>query len=148
MPVSVLQARTYIEKYYDSGHVSTFKKGVKQYALELFDELLGHRKIEGDLELLDPVTREELLNNAKDWSEYSYSGSALVYDEDICKRLYPPSKVKRYREGDLPPNNYENWLDVQARALAKAAGIVGCAINGPRGLRGSAKGKCRELLIC
>lgn len=60
------------------------------------------------------------LNGARDWSQYSWGGCSLVYDEDIAKLLCPPSTLKRKRNGALPPNSSEEWLDVQARALAQA----------------------------
>lgn len=60
------------------------------------------------------------LNGARDWSQYSWGGCSLVYDEDIAKLLCPPSTLKRKRNGALPPNNHEEWLDVQARALTQA----------------------------
>lgn len=60
------------------------------------------------------------LNGAGDWSQYSWGGCSLVYDEDIAKLLCTPSTFKRKRSGALPPNSSEEWLDVQARALAQA----------------------------
>lgn len=60
------------------------------------------------------------LNGARDWSQYSWGGCSLIYDEDIAKLLCPPSTLKRKRNGALPPNSCEEWLDVQARALAQA----------------------------
>ena len=60
------------------------------------------------------------LNGARDWSQYSWGGCSLVCDEDIAKLLCPPSTLKRKRSGALPPNSSEEWLDVQARALAQA----------------------------
>ncbi len=66
------------------------------------------------------------LNGARDWSQYSWGGCSLVYDEDIAKLLCPPSTLKRKRNGALPPNSSEEWLDVQARALAQACRRVCC----------------------
>lgn len=66
------------------------------------------------------------LNGARDWSQYSWGGCSLIYDEDIAKLLCPPSTLKRKRNGALPPNSSEEWLDVQARALAQACRRVCC----------------------
>lgn len=90
---------------------SAWSKGVDLYAKELREFLT-----ENNL----PATKENMLNGAKDWSQYSYCGSALIYDCDIAERLCNPSELKRKRGGDLQPNNRESWLDVQARALHQA----------------------------
>lgn len=50
----------------------------------------------------------------------SYS-DALIYNGDIAKLLCSPSELKRTRNGERRPNNREEWLDTQARALAQAA---------------------------
>jgi len=91
---------------------SAWSKGVELYAAEL-REFLAENNL--------PATKENLLNGAKDWSQYSYGGSALIYDADIAERLCSPSELKKKKGGDLPPNSRESWLDVQARALSQAA---------------------------
>lgn len=93
---------------------STWSKGVKTYALELLETL------EAD----QPPTRENLLNGARDWSEYSQGGCTLVYAEDIAARLAPPSQLAKKQGGMLPPNRAETWLDCQARALSQAAHLI------------------------
>lgn len=62
-----------------------------------------------------------MLNGARDWSEYSCGGCALVYDGDIAEHYCTPSELKKTRNGDRRPNAREDWLDVQARALSQAA---------------------------
>lgn len=79
---------------------SAWDRGVNAYALEL---------------------KEELLNGAENWSQYSWGGSALIYDGDIAERLCTPSELKRTRNGERRPNAREEWLDTQARALYQAA---------------------------
>ena len=66
-----------------------------------------------------PVTLENALNGAKDWSHYSWSGCSLAYDADIAKRVCSPSEYKKvgHRQG---PNGREKWLDTQARCLYQA----------------------------
>lgn len=130
MAKRVSEIRDWLEKYYARRH-GAFWKGVRMYAFELLDELLEHRKVTDENAVLENVTMKELLNGASNWSEYSYSGSALVYDEEICERLCPPSLVKKKRGGELPPHQDETWLDYQAKALERAGRGVMNAIEGP-----------------
>ena len=94
---------------------SSWTKGVELYAAE-FVEFLEENKLE--------ATKENLLNGAKDWREYSYGGCSLIYDADIAERLCSPSELKRVRGGDRQPNGRDTWLDCQTRALYQAARIV------------------------
>ena len=94
---------------------SAWAKGVKLYAEEL-QAFLQDEKLD--------ATKENLLNGASNWAEYSYGGCSLIYDTDIAERLCTPSELKRKRGGELPPNTSENWLDVQTRALAQACNMV------------------------
>ena len=103
---------------------SAWQRGVRTYAVELFDEMTEHRHLKDTDLLTDKVTEKELLNGADDWSQYSYGGCAEIYDGDICERLCSTSVVQKKREGELPPNRTETWLDVQARALKQAASRV------------------------
>ena len=100
---------------------SAWNKGVTAYAIDLRDQYQGRARYEGR----EAASRKELedwvLNGASSWSEYSWGGSALIYDGDIAKRLCNPSELKRTRNGERRPNNREEWLDTQARALAQAA---------------------------
>lgn len=103
---------------------SAWDRGRKLYALELLDDLA--EAIEGGY--FDPANIEDraalkaqMLNGADNWSQYSYGGSALIYDGDMAERLCSPSEYKRSREGERRPNAREEWLDVQARALFQAA---------------------------
>ena len=103
---------------------SAWARGVLQYALELANSFDFDALGEGA-----PI-RGIMLNGARDWHEYSYGGNALIYDYDIAARLLPPSVLKLKDNGRLPPNSKENWLDVQARALEQACGLVMMAIHG------------------
>lgn len=102
---------------------SAWGKGVLLYAYELVENL--------EDETL-PASKSELeavlLNGAADWSQYSWGGSSLIYNGDIAERLCTPSELKRKRGGELAPNSHEQWLDVQARALAQAANLI-CSLN-------------------
>ena len=96
--------------------MSKWQKGVNEYAQEL-REFLADEKLE--------ATKENMLNGATGWYEYSYGGNALIYDYDIAERLATPSEVKSRtrKDGSINQmaNSNENWLDVQARALRQAS---------------------------
>ena len=92
---------------------SAWKIGVIQYAFDILDSME-----EGE------VTEKHLLNGARNWKEYSYGGSALIYDVDICHRLCTPSEIKKTHDGARRPNKKETWLDTQARALYQAARLI------------------------
>lgn len=122
---------TNIEKLYQSieseKQRSAWDKGVTQYALEMVEQL-GEQINGGYFEELDLTeskkVRAALLNGAENWSQYSWGGSALIYDGDIAERLCSPSELKKTRNGERRPNSREEWLDVQARALFQAANRV------------------------
>ena len=94
---------------------SAWRKGVEMYAAELLESLE-----ENNL----PPTKENMLNGAENWREYSYGGCSLIYDYDIAERLCSPSELKKCRGGDRRPNRSETWLDVQTRALYQACRLV------------------------
>ena len=99
--------------------MSKWTTGVNKYAKELLQDL----KDQG-LE----ITKENLLNGAKDWKEYSYGGGAYIFDYDIAERLATPSEIKSRTRKDGSFNSMANanetWLDVQARALYQACDRV------------------------
>ena len=106
---------------------SAWGRGVKEYAEGLAEEL--EEAIRGGYYAEEKLTdraalKTQLLNGADSWSQYSYGGSALIYDGDIAERLCSPSEYKRSREGERRPNSREEWLDVQARALSQAANMI------------------------
>lgn len=100
---------------------SAWNKGVTIYALSLLDNYQERAEFEGREAASCKELEEWLLNGASTWGEYSWGGSALIYNGDIAKRLCSPSELKRTRNGERRPNSREEWLDVQARALAQAA---------------------------
>ena len=100
---------------------SYWKRGVVSYALEMVEDCdFSTVSYKNSLEKV-------LLNGARNWHEYSFGGCSLICDSDIAKRLCTPSELKKKKEGDLRPNKYESWLDVQARALSQAFGYVASA---------------------
>lgn len=100
---------------------SAWNKGVTAYAVDLLDHYQERAEYEGREAASCKELEEWLLNGASTWSEYSWGGSALIYNGDIAKLLCSPSELKRTRNGERRPNNREKWLDTQARALAQAA---------------------------
>lgn len=104
---------------------SKWNKGVTVYALELLDNLEEFREFnEADKHIHPLEVEHELLNGARNWIAYSWGGSSLIYDFDIAERLCTPSELKRSRNGERNPNSREQWLDVQARALSQACGLI------------------------
>jgi hypothetical protein len=95
---------------------SAWKKGVKDYALEMVES--------AEVELTPENAKAILLNGAKDWTQYSQGGCAAIYDADIAERLCTPSELKKKKGGDLQPSTQETWLDVQARAISQAFRLI------------------------
>lgn len=96
---------------------SAWGRGMQNYATEIAETLADQAH---EVEPTRAAIEHIALNGARGWSQYSWGGCSLVYDEDIAKLLCTPSELKRKRNGALPPNSREEWLDVQARALAQA----------------------------
>ena len=114
---------------------SAWSRGVTKYAVDMLQQLTDYYKggyISG--EALGNCTACQIaaLDGARNWSEYSWGGSALVYDGDIAAALCTPSELKRTRNGERRPNSQEEWLDVQARALHQAFRRVYAAIRAAR----------------
>ena len=116
----------YIEKR--TGYASAWGRGVKEYALDILDDLKQIADYEGEALQLDGASFEQLesvaLNGAENWQEFSHGGLALIYDGDIAKRLCTKTELKKTNDGEKQPNSRETWLDVQARALYQAARLV------------------------
>lgn len=114
---------------------SAWGRGVNGYAVDMLQQIAGYYNggyiSAGDLATW--ATAEAVaLNGARDWDEYSWGGSALVYDGDIAAALCTPSELKKTRNGERRPNSREEWLDVQARALHQAFRCVYSAIRTAR----------------
>ena len=98
---------------------SKWQKGVKIYSVMLLESIQDdHNQINDNITFKDLEVL--LLNGAENWSRYSWGGNALIYNEDIAKMLATPSELKKYNNGEKRPNQKEEWLDTQARALAQA----------------------------
>ena len=102
--------------------VSAWSKGVKTYAIELVSGLLEDDK---DYDFYgSPADSKRLLNGAYNWNEYSWNGCTLIYNEDIAERLCTPTELKLTKNGKRNPNNNEQWLDCQERALIQAERMI------------------------
>ena len=99
---------------------SAWKKGVKEYANELLDNLEEKAQYYERLPKDEKELKEWLLNGATDCKDYSYTYCSLKYDSQIAERLCTPSELKKKDGGRLEPNSQESWLDVQTRALIDA----------------------------
>ena len=101
---------------------SAWNNGVKTYAIELLYDAESNRECEYFSNLQE--LKESILNGASDWIQYSEGGCALVYNQDIAERLCTPSELKRTKNGTKNPNNRENWIQCQARALFQAWELI------------------------
>ena len=101
---------------------SAWNNGVKTYAIELLDDAASNREC-GEFVSLQEL-KEAILNGASDWMQYSEGGFSLIYNYDIAERLCTPSELKRTKNGLNDPNNRENWVQVQARALFQAWKLI------------------------
>lgn len=103
-----------LERLENMAERSAWGKGVLLYAMLILES------VDDDVEITRDNAEEILLNGASSWEQYSWGGSALIYDGDIAKTLCTPSELKRTKDGERRPNSNEEWLDVQARALRQA----------------------------
>lgn len=103
---------------------SAWNKGVQAYALELLEK--AHDWGEGEREMGHTAIDDSAFfrNGAIDWLAYSEGGNALVYDADIAARLCNHTELRRTHNGELDPNERENWIQCQARALSQAATLI------------------------
>lgn len=103
---------------------SAWGRGVYEYACELVDELAEILRYDENALDNERLLRKALLNGAADWNQYSWGDCSLIYNEDIAERLCTPSELKKTRNGERKPNQREEWLDTQARALRHAERLV------------------------
>lgn len=107
---------------------SAWARGVREYALDLMENLNQY----DDIDPYDLTSRKMvesyLLNGADSWAQYSEGGCALIYNRDIARRLCTASGLRITRDGQRDPNPRETWLDVQACALSQAARLAEDAI--------------------
>lgn len=102
---------------------SAWNKGVKEYALELAENLIENYTSDDEVCNFN-LLKKALLNGASNWNEYSYGGCSLICDNEIAERLSTKTELKLTKSGEKQPNKNETWLDVQVRALFQASNIV------------------------
>ena len=99
---------------------SKWSKAILQDAQELLENV-----IEGHDEPYE-LSEKLVLNGSSDWKRFSYDGSGLIYDAEIAEHYCTPSELKKvgFNKENMyikkQPNDREEWLDVQARALRQS----------------------------
>jgi hypothetical protein len=115
MTTNITATRATLEQFKTK---SLWEKAVKTYALELLEAT----KENGDISY--PLDLKQFLNGADNWKHYSWGGCALIYNHHLAERFCTPFELKRKKDGMLPPNSEEQWLDVQTRALHQAFSLL------------------------
>ena len=103
---------------------SAWARGVKDYALELMENLENNPSLIDEFNDGMPIREKDLLSGDSDWVAYRYGGCSSIYNQDIAERLCTPSELKKARQGERNPNANEDWLQCQARALGQACRLV------------------------
>lgn len=98
-----------------------WSKGIVEYMNELVEDTIEGYGEDYELPESTKEFNKLLLSGADTWKDYSYGGSSLIFNNDIAERLSNASELKQTKNGQLPPNKKEEWLDVQARALYQAS---------------------------
>lgn len=114
---------------------SAWGRGVNGYAVDMLQQLTEYHNggyVSAEALENSAACQIAALNGAHNWSEYSWGGSALIYDGDIAAALCNPSELKKTRNGERRPNSQEEWPDVQARALCQAFRRMYAAIRDAR----------------
>ncbi len=110
---------------------SAWIRGVYCLAADMFSSYIERKglNIWDSAARIGKITERDLLDGAKNWKQQSRDGNYLVYNQDICRLLCNEWDQRRTCDGKLPPNDYEDWSDFQARALEQAARVVMAAVN-------------------
>ena len=119
------QVKEILRKKLKSNRLSCWNRGVIRYAYNLVLRVKDGTEFPKDFTSLEDL----LLDSSCDWKDFSYSGKAYVYDNNICAKLATPGEKKRTGDGFLNPNKHESWKDVQARALTQASQLIYEIIN-------------------
>ena len=111
---------------------SKWSKAVLQDAQWLLGNVLEWMEDGEEIEINEKL----LLNGARNWKEFSWNGSALIYNGEIAEHYSTPSELKLWGftkdSGDKRDTNTigEHLLDIQARALYQAWRAIRDEMNG------------------
>ena len=114
------KAKKIIERLEQKRARSAWSEGVRKYALWMMHNYEEWLEFDSTL----TISEHTFLNGALSWKEVSYGACYLVCDEDIARMLCTNTELKKTRNGELPPNSQETWLDTQARALFQAWKLI------------------------
>lgn len=125
--VTWFQLLTALKKYKPR---SAWDKGVRWYAIQFVkhsDD--GWERTDWSANIPDIYEFErKALKGYKKWSDFSRSGAGgQISTYKIAKRLSTPSEFRRARtkDGDWrDPNPYEDWCDVEGRAMHQAWNLI------------------------
>ena len=102
---------------------SKWSKAVLQDAQGLLKNVIeGYMKDGEKVEINEKL----LLNGAENWKEFSWNGSALIYNGEIAEHYSTPSELKFWgftKDGGVKRETNtagEHLFDIQARALYQA----------------------------
>jgi len=111
---------------------SKWAKAVHEDACWLLENVMVNMEDGEEVEINEKL----VLNGASDWKQFSWDGSALIYDAEIAEHYCTPSELKKVgfnKENmgvEKQPNTNEEWLDAQARALRQAWWLIRDELNG------------------
>ena len=101
---------------------SKWAKAVHEDAFWLLENVMNNMEDGEEVEINEKL----LLNGAENWEEFSWNGSALIYNGEIAEHYSTPSELKFWgftKDGGVKRDTNtagEHLLDIQARALRQA----------------------------
>ena len=111
---------------------SKWAKAVHEDAFWLLENVMNNMEDGEGVEINEKL----LLNGAENWKEYSWNGSALIYNGEIAEHYSTPSELKFWgftKDGGVKRDTNtvgEHLLDIQARALRQAWWAIRSEMNG------------------
>lgn len=93
---------------------SKWDKGVNQYAVEMINSI---ENLDQEVPSNEQELKNALLNGASSWEEYSKDGNALIYNDDIARRMCTKTDRERACKDT-------DWLFVQSIALYQAFRLI------------------------